>query len=111
MRVALVDLEPEELDGFRSALARALPEGENAAREADVRLVIADRPDALAWRWASLARAVRAGEVAALAGMVLDVVVVSAHSARATATARLAAALGCRVIALESAQAREASRS
>ncbi len=101
VRVGLVDLEPSELDGFRDALADALPEGESAAREAEVRLVIATDADSHAWRWAPLAHAARAGEVAALAGAVLEAVVISGSSPRASVAARLAAALGCRVVELE----------
>jgi hypothetical protein len=100
LRVALVDLDVAELDGFRGVLARALPESDAATRDIDVRLVVAPGPDAPLWRWAALARAARAGEVAALAGVVLDAVVVSATSARADAARRLAAALGCRVLVL-----------
>jgi hypothetical protein len=105
VRVALVDPEPEDLDGFRHALADALPEGEPAARTAEVRLVIAPAADAVAWRWAALAHAARAGEVAALAGAVLEAVVVSGRSPRANAAARLAAALGSRVVELHGAAA------
>jgi hypothetical protein len=98
LRIGLVDLAPDELDFFRTALAITLPEGEDAAREAEVRLVVAPDADSLAWRWATLARVARSGEVAALAGVVLEAVVVSARSARAGAASRLAASLGCRVV-------------
>ena len=52
------------------------------------------------WRWAALAGVPRAGEVAALAETVVDVVLVADESPRADACARLAASLGARVLRL-----------
>ena len=100
VRVALVDLDAARLDGFRDVLAHELAGGEAAARAAEVRLVIADDATALPWRWAALAGVPRAGEVAALGEVVVDGVLIAAESPRAPACARLAAALGARVLAL-----------
>lgn len=100
IRVALVDLDAARLDGFRDALARALAGGEAMARAVEVRLVVCPDADALPWRWAALAGVARAGEIAALSEVVVDGVLVAAESPRATACARLAAALGARVLLL-----------
>jgi hypothetical protein len=100
VRVALVDLDAARLDGFRDDLARALSGGVEAARAAEVRLVVAADAAALPWRWAALAGVPRAGEVAALAALVVDGVLVADESPRADACARLAAALGAHVLRL-----------
>jgi hypothetical protein len=100
VRVALVDLDAARLDGFRDDLARALSGGAEAARGAEVRLVVAADAAELPWRWAALAGVPRAGEIAALAGIVVDGVLVAEESPRAPACARLAAALGARVLRL-----------
>lgn len=100
IRVALVDLDGPRLDHYRDALAGALAEGGDAARGAEVRLVVSADATALPWRWAALAGVPRAGEVAALSEVVVDGVLVAAESPRADACARLAAALGARVLRL-----------
>jgi len=56
------------------------------------------RGEALPFRWAAVAGVPRAGEVAALAETVIDVVLVADESPRADACARLGAALGARVL-------------
>lgn len=106
LRVALVDLDWGDLDAFRGALARALTDaGDDVTRaaEAEVRLVVAQGPDAPSFLWARLAGVPRAGESSRLAEVVVDAVVLSARSPRASSTARLAAALGSMVIALPTA--------
>ena len=114
MDVALVDLDFSELDAFRAALAdqlAALGEDPGEARRARVRLVLADGPSAPAFAWAGLAGVPRAGESGRLSEVVVDHVVVSAHSARKDAITRLAAALGVRILLLPralAAPAREA---
>ena len=100
VRVALVDLDAARLDGFRDMLAGVLAGGEAAARAADVRLVVSPDAATLPWRWAALAGVPRAGEIAALADVVVDGVIVAEESPRAQACARLAAALGARVLAV-----------
>ncbi len=105
VRVALVDLDAARLDGFREVLARALAGGEAAARDAQVRLVVCPDAASLPWRWAALAGVPRAGEIAALADVVVDGVLVAAESPRAAACARLAAALDARVLAVPAAGA------
>ncbi len=103
LRIALVDLDWGDLDSFRGALASALSEaGDDPVRAADalVRLVVAEGPDAPSFLWARLAGAPRAGEVARLSEVVVDAVMVSARSPRASSTARLSAALGAMVIPL-----------
>ncbi len=100
VRVALVDLDAARLDGFRDALARALAGGDAMARAVEVRLVIAADAGALPWRWAALAGVARAGEIAALSEVVVDGVLVAAESPRAAACARLAGALGARLLPL-----------
>lgn len=100
VRVALVDLDAARLDAFRDVLARALAGGDTAARSADVRLVVSPDATTVPWRWAVLAGVSRAGEVAALADVVVDGVLVAEESPRAAATARLAGALGARVLAV-----------
>ena len=109
IRVALVDFDAARLDGFRTALALALASGEAAARGVEVRLVISPDAVALPWRWAALAGVPRAGEIAALAEVVVDGVLVAAESPRAAACARLAASLGVRVLHLPLAGAEAAS--
>ena len=98
VRVALVDLDAARLDGFRDVLAGALAGGDVAARAADVRLVVSPDATTLPWRWAALAGVPRAGEIAALADVVVDGVLVAEESPRVQACARLAAALGARVL-------------
>jgi hypothetical protein len=103
LRVALVDLDWADLDAFRGALASALEHaGDDPARAAaaQVRLVVAPGPDAPSFHWARLAGAPRAGEVARLSEVVVDAVVLSARSPRASSTARLSAALGALVVTL-----------
>jgi len=103
LRVALVDLDWADLDAFRGALASALEHvGDDPARAAaaQVRLVVAQGPDAPSFHWARLAGAPRAGEVARLSEVVVDAVVLSARSPRASSTARLSAALGALVVPL-----------
>jgi hypothetical protein len=109
IRIALVDLDAERLDRFRDALAGALADGVDAARAAEVRLVVADDPRALPWRWAALAGVARAGELAALSEVVVDGVVVAAESVRAPACARLAGALGAHLLRLPAPSADTAS--
>jgi hypothetical protein len=107
LRLALIDLDWADLDAFRGALANALKDaGEDPLRalEAEVRLVVAQGPDAPSFHWARLAGAPRAGEVARLSEVVVDAVILSARSPRASSTARLSAALGALVIALPGAQ-------
>lgn len=107
LRVALVDLDWADLDAFRGALASALEHaGDDPARAAtaQVRLVVAQAPDAPSFLWARLAGAPRAGEVARLSEVVVDAVVLSARSPRASSTARLSAALGALVITLPAAR-------
>ncbi len=95
-RLALVDLDAARLDRVRTVVAT------HAAREnrteAEVRLVVSPDRTTLPWRWAALAGVPRAGEVAALAETVIDIVLVADESPRADACARLAAALGARVL-------------
>ena len=105
VRVALVDLDAARLDGFRDVLARELAGGEAAARAADVRLVVAADAAALPWRWAALAGVPRSGEIAALGEVVVDGVLVAAESPRLSACARLAGALGARVLTVPAADA------
>ena len=105
VKVALVDLDAARLDGFRDALASALASGDAAARGVEVRLVISPDATALPWRWAALAGVPRAGEIAALAEVVVNGVLIAAESPRAPACARLAAALGARVLHLPAAGA------
>jgi len=81
-RVALVDLDAARLDGASG----------------DVRLVVSDDRAAVPFRWAALAGVPRAGEIAALAETVVDVVLVADESPRADAASRLASALGARVV-------------
>ena len=100
VRVALVDLDAARLDGFRERLARELAGGDAVARVVEVRLVVAPDAASLPWRWAALAGVPRSGEVAALAEVVVDGVLVAAESPRAAACTRLAGATGARVIAL-----------
>ncbi|MEP7028991.1 MAG: hypothetical protein ABI960_10385 [Candidatus Eisenbacteria bacterium] len=103
LRIALVDLDWRRLDVFRAALAASLRDaGQDpaAGAEADVRLVIAEGPEAPAFHWARLAGVARSGEVARLGEVVVDAIVVSAASPRAPVAARLAAALGAIVVAL-----------
>lgn len=103
LRIALVDLDWGDLDTFRGALASALAKsGHDPARaaEAVVRLVVAEGPGEPSFLWARLAGAPRAGEVARLSEVVVDAVIVSARSSRASSTARLSAALGAMVIPL-----------
>ena len=64
-----------------------------------------------AFHWARLAGAPRAGEVSRLSEVVVDAVVLSARSLRASSTARLAAALGALVVTLPYAQDAHAARS
>lgn len=112
LRMALVDLDWADLDAFRGALAGALGDaGEDPARalEAEVRLVVAQGPDAPSFQWARLAGAPRAGEVARLSEVVVDAVILSARSPRASSTARLSAALGALVIALPRSQGAHAA--
>ena len=114
LRVALVDLDWADLDAFRGALASALEhDGDDPARAAaaQVRLVVAQGPDAPSFHWARLAGAPRAGEVSRLSEVVVDAVVLSARSPRASSTARLAAALGALVVTLPYAQDAHAARS
>jgi len=97
LRLALVDLDAARLDRARAAVAgHALDD----AHEARVRLVVSPDRHTVPWRWAALAGVPRAGEVAALAETVVDVVLVADESPRADACARLAAALGARVVRL-----------
>jgi hypothetical protein len=98
IRIALVDLDGPRLDRYRDALADALADGRDAARGAEVRLVVNADAAALPWRGAALAGVPRAGEVAALSEVVVDGVLVAAESPRAEACARLAGALGVRVL-------------
>src|SRR5262245_45989358 len=100
VRVALVDLDAARLDAFRDVLARALAGGEPAARAADVRLGVSPDGTTLPWRWAALAGVPRAGEIAALADVVVDGVLVAEESPRAALCVRLAGALGARVLTL-----------
>jgi len=114
LRVALVDLDWADLDAFRAALAAALEHaGEDPARarSAQVRLVVAQGPDAPSFRWARLAGVPRAGEVARLSEVVVDAVVLSARSPRASSTARLSAALGALVVPLPPAHDAQAAGS
>jgi len=114
LRVALVDLDWADLDAFRGALASALERaGDDPARaqSARIRLVVAPGPDAPSFHWARLAGAPRAGEVSRLSEVVVDAVVLSARSPRASSTARLAAALGALVVTLPYAQDAHAARS
>src|SRR5688572_5490396 len=99
-RVALVDVGLDALDLWREEVARACALGPDAARRAEVRLVVDADAAGAGWRWAGLAGVARAGEVAALGSTVLDAVVIAAESPRAAAAARLAAALGARVVRL-----------
>src|SRR5690242_19140421 len=111
MDVALVDLDFAELDGFRTRLAERLgdlDDATTAARRARVRLVVAASADAPAFAWAGLCGAPRTGEAARLGEVVVDAVVVSAHSPRKDAVARLAAALGARVVVMPGAAAAQA---
>jgi hypothetical protein len=106
LRIALVDLDWADLDAFRGTLAQALKDaGDDATRaaEAEVRLVVAQGPDAPSFLWARLAGVPRAGESSRLAEVVVDAVVLSTRSPRASSTARLSAALGAMVIALPAA--------
>jgi hypothetical protein len=106
MDVALVDLDYVELDQFRAVLADRLEaEGEDPgeARRARVRLVLADAPVAPALAWAGLAGVPCAGESGRLGEVVVDCVIVSPHSPRRDAVARLAAALAVRVLVLPAA--------
>jgi hypothetical protein len=109
VRFALVDVAAGDLDRVRAALARALPGGRRDARRAEPRLVIADSPEALAFRWARLSGAARAGVVSALGDVVVEAVVLGAPGPRTDAAARLAAALGAHVVRLESAAVPEAA--
>ncbi|MGH7724788.1 MAG: hypothetical protein ACREOU_05105 [Candidatus Eiseniibacteriota bacterium] len=103
LRVAIVDLDADALDALPGTLAHA------DVPWPDVRLVIAaDRSSAL-WRWARLAGVPRAGEVAALADVVVDLVVVDATSPRRSSVVELAAVLGAIVIPHSSASARSAA--
>ena len=114
LRVALVDLDWADLDTFRGALASALEHaGDDPARaqSARVRLVVAPGPDAPLFHWARLAGAPRAGEVSRLSEVVVDAVVLSARSPRASSTARLSAALGALVVTLPYAHDAHAARS
>ena len=113
MRIALVDLDWADLDAFRGALASALKDaGDDPARaaEAEVRLVVAQGRDAPSFLWAKLAGVPRAGEGARLAEVVVDAVILSARSPRASSTARLSAALGAMVVALPAASGAYAAR-
>ncbi len=103
LRLALVDLDWSGLDGFRAALDAALRDGGHdpvAASDAEVRLAIAEGPEAPTFQWARLAGVPRAGEVARLGEVVVDAVMVSAAGPRAAQAARLAASLGALVVAL-----------
>src|SRR5262245_40735290 len=114
LRVALVDLDWADLDAFRPALASALAQaGDDPARAASarVRLVVAQGPDAPSFQWAKLAGAPRAGEVSRLSEVVVDAVILSARSPRASLTARLSAALGALVVSLPYAHDAHAARS
>lgn len=95
-RLALVDLDAARLDRVRALVAMHV--AGDGLREPDVRLVVSPDRTALPWRWAALAGVPRAGEVAALAETVIDVVLVADESPRADSCARLAAALGARVL-------------
>jgi len=95
-RLAFVDLDAAQLDRARAALAHA--GGDGADRDAEVRLVVNPDRAALPWRWAGLAGVPRAGEIAALADIVVDVVLIADESPRADACVRLAGALGARVL-------------
>ncbi len=113
MDVALVDLDFAELDAFRARLAERLGGREDARAEAArarVRLVLAASADAPAFAWAGLCGAPRAGESGRLGEVVVDVVVISARSPRKDPVARLAAALGARVLVLPDAAAGDAAQ-
>ena len=97
LRLALVDLDAARLDRARATVAGHALDDAHAAR---VRLVVSPDPHTVPWRWAALAGVPRAGEVAALAETVVDIVLVAEESPRADACARLAAALGARVLRL-----------
>jgi hypothetical protein len=106
MDVALVDLDFVELDTFRAVLADRLAaagEDPGEARRARVRLVLAAAPAAPALAWAGLAGVPCAGESGRLGEVVVDCVIVSPHSPRRDAVARLAAALAMRVLILPAA--------
>ena len=100
LRLALVDLDAARLDRARAAVTGPSSAGAQEAQEAMVRLVVSPDRMAVPWRGAALAGGPRAGEDAALAETVVDVVLVADESPRADACARLAAALGARVVRL-----------
>jgi hypothetical protein len=103
MDVALVDLDYAELDVFRARLADRLAArggDASAAFRARVRLVLAESVTSPASRWAGLCGAPRAGEAGRLGEVVVDAVIVSAHSPRKDAVLRLAASLGAAVFVL-----------
>lgn len=96
LRVALVDLELEDLDTFREAMG----DGREAADRARVGLAIAPGRESALWRWAALGGIPRSGEIAALGEVVVEAVVIGASSPRRAAAVGLARALGAAVISL-----------
>jgi hypothetical protein len=107
MDVALVDLDYAELDAFRAQLAERLGGGEEGRAEAArarVRLVLCETAQSPAFAWAGLGGVPRAGETGRLGEVVVDAVIVSAHSARQDVVARLAASLGAHVLVLPAAE-------
>jgi hypothetical protein len=98
LRLALVDLDAARLDRARAVVAAHGDDGGGDAPDAQVRLVVSPDRTTVPWRWAALAGVPRAGEVAALAETIVDVVLIADESPRADVCARLAASLGARVL-------------